>query len=36
MVAPNEPFLTKNDGTSKKLQLDGEEIKPTINPIHIG
>ncbi|CAD8092891.1 unnamed protein product [Paramecium primaurelia] len=35
-VVPNEPFLTKDDGNNKNLQLDGEQIKPTLNPLHIG
>ncbi|CAD8169917.1 unnamed protein product [Paramecium pentaurelia] len=34
-VAPNQPFIKVNDGSLTSLKLDGYEITPTQNPIHI-
>ncbi|CAD8082500.1 unnamed protein product [Paramecium sonneborni] len=34
-VAPGEPFIQVNDGSNQKIILEGEELKPTVNPVDI-
>ena len=34
-VVPGEPFIQVIDGSKQKILLEGEELKPTLNPVDI-